>query len=407
MLKIDFSPPDIREPEIEAVVEVLKSGWITTGLKMAEFEKQISRFCGTEATVCINSATAGLEQVLRFFGVGPGDEVITSAYTYSASASVIDHVGAKIVLCDTADQSFFMDYDALEGLINEKTKVIIPVDIGGVMADYDRIYEIVEKKKSFFTPHCREQENLGRVMILADAAHSIGSFYKGRSSGTCADFSCFSFHAVKNVTTAEGGAITWTSFPGLENDQIYRQLHLISNHGQSKTAEDKLRPGNWEYDIEVLGYKCNMTDMVAALGIAQLNSYPQRLKHRLELVRYYDSRLETDPEVVTTLHHLEPSHESSGHLYIVRLRGKDEAFRNQLIQCMAERGVATNVHYKPLPMMTAYQQLGFDIADFPNAYRQYHNAMTLPLHTKLSDEDATYIIDTFWSCYEQIAQATD
>ena len=388
-MNIPFSPPDLTELEINEVIDTLKSGWITTGPKTKLFERKIAEYTNTSIAVCLNSATAAMELTLRLLGVGEGDEVITSAYTYTASASVIHHVGAKIVLIDTAKDSFHMDYDQLERAITDKTKAIIPVDIAGVMCDYDRIFEIVEKKRPLFKPKNEIQEAIGRVVVLADAAHSFGSIYKGRKSGEVADFTCFSFHAVKNLTTAEGGAVTWRDIPGIDNKEIYRQFMLLSLHGQTKDALTKTKIGGWEYDILMPGYKCNMTDIMAALGLGQLQRYPSLLKRRREIIAMYDEGLKDCN--VELLKHFSDDYSSNGHLYMVRLLGKNEAERNRIIKQMAQKGIATNVHYKPLPLLTAYKKMGFDIKDYPNAYAQYKNEITLPLHTLLGDEEVKYI----------------
>lgn len=388
-MNISFSPPDISEIEINEVIDTLKSGWITTGPKTKLFEKKIAEYTNTSKAVCLNSATAALELTLRLLGIGEGDEVITSAYTYTASASVIHHVGAKIVLVDTAKDSYQMDYDQLEQVITERTKAIIPVDIAGVMCDYDRLFEIVEQKKYLFKPKNEMQEAFNRVIVVADAAHSFGSIYKGRKSGEVADFTCFSFHAVKNLTTAEGGAVTWRDIPGIDNEEIYRQYMLLSLHGQSKDALTKAKIGGWEYDILMPGYKCNMTDIMAALGLGQLQRYPSLLQRRREIIAMYNEGLKDCN--VELLKHFSDDYSSNGHLYMVRLLGKNEAERNRIIKQMAQKGIATNVHYKPLPLLTAYKKMGFDIKDYPNAYAQYKNEITLPLHTLLRDEEVKYI----------------
>lgn len=392
-MKVLFSQPDITQSEIDAVVDTLKSGWITTGHKTKMFEKKIAEYINTSKVVCVNSATAAMELTLRLLGVGEGDEVITSAYTYTASASVIHHVGAKIVLVDTAEDSFEMDYDQLEQAITEKTKVIIPVDIGGVMCDYDKVLEIVKAKQDIFNPSNDLQEAIGRIIVLADAAHSLGATYKGRKSGKVADFSCFSFHAVKNLTTSEGGAITWRDIPGVKNEDIYKEFMLLSLHGQSKDALSKIKPGSWEYDIVHLGYKFNMTDILASLGLAQLKRYNDILKRRREIIEMYDAGL--DDSNVQVLKHYGKDFSSSGHIYLVRLLGKDEDYRNMVIKQMAKKGIATNVHYKPLPMHTAYKNLGFDIKDYPNAFNMYKNEITFPLHTLLTDEQVEHVIESF------------
>lgn len=388
-MNIPFSPPDITEMEINEVVDTLKSGWITTGPKTKLFERKIAEYTNTSRAVCLNSATAAMELTLRLLGIGEGDEVITSAYTYTASASVIHHVGAKIVLVDTAKDSYQMDYEQLEKVITERTKAIIPVDIAGVMCDYDRIFEIVEKKRHLFKPRNKFQDKIGRVVVLADAAHSFGSTYKGRKSGEIADFTCFSFHAVKNLTTAEGGAVTWRDISGIDNEEIYKQFMFLSLHGQSKDALAKAKIGGWEYDIVFPGYKCNMTDIMASLGLSQLQRYPTLLKRRREIIKLYNHGLKGCN--VDILEHFGNEYSSNGHLYMVRLLGKNEADRNNVIIQMAQKGIATNVHFKPLPLLTAYKNMGFDIEDYPNAYAQYANEITLPLHTMLSNEDVKYI----------------
>lgn len=390
--QIPFSPPDIGETEIRNVVEVLRSGWITTGPKTKQFEQELSRFMHTERTVCLNSATAALELTLRVLGIGPGDEVITSAYTYTASASVVCHVGAKLVLVDVGPGSYEMDYDRLEAAITERTKAVIPVDLAGVPCDYDRLYEIVERKKALFRPATPLQRAIGRVAVVADCAHALGASRNGRCAGGLADFSSFSFHAVKNLTTAEGGAVTWRSIPGVSDEDIYRQYMLLSLHGQSKDALQKTQVGQWEYDIVTTGYKCNMTDIMAAIGLGQLERYPILLARRRELTALYDRCLEGQP--LQILKHSGPDFESSHHLYLIRVDGFGETERNALITAMAQRGITTNVHYKPLPMHTAYRKLGFDIADYPASYEMYRNEITLPLHTRLTDEDVIAVSDT-------------
>lgn len=398
--QISFSPPDITEEEIKEVAEAMRSGWITTGPRTKKLESQIADFCHTSKAVCLNSATAALELTLRVLGIGEGDEVITSAYTYTASASVIDHVGAKIVLVDTAKDSWEMDYDALEKAITGKTKAIIPVDLGGVPCDYDKIKAIVEAKKDLFQPNNKIQQAMGRIAITADAAHAFGAGYKGRPIGSVADFTSFSFHAVKNFTTAEGGAVVWKDLDGIDNEEIYHQYQLFSLHGQSKDALAKTKLGAWEYDIKGPWYKCNMTDIMAAIGLVQMKRYPAMLERRKEIIGKYNEAFKT--LAIQTLTHYSEDHQSSGHLYLVRLLGAGEAERNAFITKMAERGVATNVHYKPLPMHTAYKNLGFDIKIYPNAYAQYQNEVTLPLHTKLTDEDVDYIIENFKEVYQEV-----
>ena len=391
--KIPFSPPDISQAEIDEVVDTLKSGWITTGPKTKKFEELLSNYCRTNKMVCLNSATASLEMTLRVLGIGKGDEVITSAYTYTASASVINHVGAKIVLVDTATDSYQMDFDKIEKAITEKTKAIIPIDIAGVMCDYDKLFEIVRKKQDVFKPSNNMQSIFNRIIILADASHSFGASYKGKMSGEVADFTAFSFHAVKNLTTAEGGAVTWRDIPNIDNDYIYKQFMLLSLHGQSKDALEKTKAGSWEYDIIYPAYKCNMTDIMASIGIAQLNRYDSILAKRKYIIEIYNKWL--DNCNVKYINHYGDNLLSSGHLYLVRLNDKDEQYRNRLIKKMSEIGISMNVHYKPLPMLTAYKNLGFDIKDFPNAYSQFCNEITLPLHTLLNEEDIYYIISNF------------
>jgi dTDP-4-amino-4,6-dideoxygalactose transaminase len=390
MKNIPFSPPDITQEEIDEVIDTLKSGWITTGPKTKLFEKQIAEYCNTSKAVALNSATAAMEMTLRYLGIGPGDEVITSAYTYSASASVITHVGAKVVLVDTGKDSFHIDYDSISSAITENTKAIIPVDIAGVMCDYDKIFEIVESNKELFIAKNDVQNKFGRVIVLADAAHSIGATYKGKMSGEVADFTSFSFHAVKNLTTAEGGAVTWKDIDVISNDEIYKQFMLLSLHGQSKDALSKTQLGSWEYDIVAPNYKCNMTDIMASLGLTQLKRYPNILKRRRELIELYDNSFK-DINVKSILHYDEDSL-SSGHLYLLRLLDKNENYRNEFIKKLAEKGISSNVHYKPLPLHTAYMNLGFKIEDYPNAYEMYKNEITLPLHTLLTNEDMNYIV---------------
>ena len=390
-MRTEFSPPDITQLEIDEVVDTLKSGWITTGPKTKRLEQELSVFTNTDKTVCLNSATAAMELTLRVLGVGAGDEVITCAYTYSASASVIDHVGAKIVLVDTNKEDKFMDLDALENAITEKTKVIIPVDLAGKPCKYDEIFEIVERKKSLFKPNNKLQEKIGRVIVMADAAHSLGAVYKGKPSGSIADFTCFSFHAVKNFTVAEGGSVTWNRNLGLNDDEVYREFQLLSLHGQSKDALSKTKLGSWEYDIVAPNYKCNLTDIASGIGLAQLKRYPSLLKRRFEIVERYNKGFEGTR--IKPFIHFEEDRKSCCHLYIVNIEGASEEDRNEIIVKMAERGIATNVHYKPLPMHTAYKNLGFDIKDYPNAFDNYKSEITLPLHTLLTDEQVDYIIE--------------
>lgn len=393
-MKIPFSPPDIGEAEIAQVADTLRSGWITTGPKTKELERQVASFCHTSRAVCLNSATAAMELTLHQLGIGPGDEVITCAYTYTASASVVCHVGAKLVLVDCQKEDYQMDYDALERAITPRTKAIIPVYLGGVVCDYDRIFEIVERKKALFTPSDNKiQQALGRVAVMADAAHAFGAQWHGRMCGEIADFTCFSFHAVKNFTTAEGGAVTWRDLPGIDNEEIYKNYMLLSLHGQSKDALAKTQLGAWEYDIVMPGYKCNMTDIMAAIGLAQMQRYPDLLARRKQIITRYNQVMDTLP--VSYLRHYGEDFASSGHLYLVRLNGRDEQFRNDFIVKMAEREIATNVHYKPLPMHTAYKKLGFDIKDYPNAFAMYRNEVTLPLHTLLTDEQVEFLLEIF------------
>lgn len=390
---IPFSPPDMSEAEITEVAEALRSGWITTGPKTKEFERQIAKYCGTNTAVCLNSATACMEMILHVLGVGPGDEVITSAYTYTATASVTCHVGATVVMVDTAPGSFEMDYSKLADAITERTKVIIPVDLAGIICDYEKVFAAVENKKYLFKPANDIQKAFGRVIVLSDAAHAFGANQKGKMCGEIADFTSFSFHAVKNLTTAEGGALTWRPIPGIEDEWIYKQFQLLSLHGQNKDALAKTQLGAWEYDIVAPNYKCNMTDVMAGIGLAQFKRYPDMLNRRREIIEKYNSGLASYN--VQVLNHYGEDHSSSGHLYLVRLLGKTLEERNEVIVKMAERGIACNVHYKPLPMMTAYKNLGFDIAAYPNAYAQYENEITLPLHTRLTEEDVEYIVSNF------------
>lgn len=398
-MKIPFSPPDISEQEVQYVSEVLRSGWITTGPKTKKFEKEIATFCGTNRAVCLNSQTACAEMALRALGIGPGDEVITCAYTYTASASVVCHVGATLVLVDTQPDSFEMDYDALENAITQRTKAIIPVDLGGVPCDYDRLFEIVERKKSLFHPTNAFQKAIGRVAIMADTAHAFGATWHGKPLGSVADFSSFSFHAVKNLTTAEGGALTWREIDGIDDAKMYRQLQLLSLHGQSKDAFAKTQVGAWEYNILSPAYKCNMTDIAAAIGLAQMERYPAMLARRREIIERYDAAFK--PLGVQVLPHYTDDHTSSGHLYLTRVPNITYDQRHEIILKMADAGVACNVHYKPLPMMTAYNSMGFDIANFPNAYALFANEITLPLHTKLTDEHVDYIIETYCSILKE------
>ena len=392
-MKVPFSPPDMGEREAAEVSRAICSGWITTGPRTKEFEKRIAAYCHTDRAVCLNSATACLESILRILGVGHGDEVIACAYTYTASVSVVYHVGAKLVMIDTAPDSFEMDYSKLADAITERTKAVIPVDLGGVVCDYDKIFAAVESKRSLFRPSNSLQEAIGRVAVIADSAHAFGARWHGKMCGEIADFTSFSFHAVKNLTTAEGGALTWRPLQGIDDEWLYKQFQLMSLHGQNKDALAKTKLGAWEYDIVYPAYKCNMTDIMAAIGLVQLERYPGMLARRKEIIGKYNAVLKDCN--VQVLDHYGADHNSSGHLYLVRLLGKDEAFRNGVIEQMAEREIACNVHYKPLPMMTAYKNFGFDIKDYPNAYNQYRNEVTLPLHTCLTNDQVEYVISNF------------
>lgn len=392
-MKIPFSPPDIGEEEVLEVSEALRSGWITTGPRTKEFEHLIAMCCHTDKVVCLNSSTACMELALRVLGVGEGDEVIVPAYTYTATASVVCHVGAKVVMVDSQSGSVEMDYTQLAQAITPQTKVIIPVDLGGIVCDYDQIFAVVEAKRALFSPTNELQQAIGRVAVLSDASHAFGAMWHNRMCGEIADFTSFSFHAVKNLTTAEGGALTWRNIPGISNEELYKQFQLLSLHGQNKDALAKTQLGAWEYDIVSPAYKCNMTDVMAAIGLAQLKRYPEMLYRRRQLIQLYDEALKNCP--VQVMNHYDKEHTSSGHLYLVRLLGREVNERNEIIVRMAEKGIACNVHYKPLPMMTAYKNLGFDIQHFPNAYNLYKNEITLPLHTCLTDEEAEYVISTF------------
>ena len=393
MLKVQFSPPDMTEEEVAEVKEAILSGWITTGPKTKEFERQIAEYCNVNRAVCLNSQTACAEMALRVLGIGEGDEVIVPAYTYTATASVVCHVGAELKMIDVQKDSLEMDYDALEEAITERTKVIIPVDLGGVPCDYDRIFEIVEKKKVLFRPNNEIQRAMGRISVNTDAAHAFGAKWHGKMVGSIADFTSFSFHAVKNLTTAEGGALTWKSIPGIDDEDIYKKLQLLSLHGQSKDALAKTQLGAWEYDVVGPWYKCNMTDIMAGIGLAQLKRYPDMLERRQKIIEKYDAAFR--PLEVETLPHYTDSHLSSGHLYITRVPGITLEQRQEIIVKMAEVGIACNVHYKPLPMMTAYKNLGFDIKDYLNAYERFVNEITLPLHTKLTDKEVEYVIEKY------------
>lgn len=400
---IPFSPPDMTDAEMNEVAEAMKSGWITTGPRTKEFEHLISLCCQTirqndegkplPTTVCLNSATACMELALRVLGIGEGDEVIVPAYTYTATASAVCHVGARPVMVDCAPGSFEMDYSKVAEAISERTKAVMPVDLGGIVADYDAVFSAVESKKDLFRPKNDIQKAFGRCIVIADAAHAFGAMWHGKMCGEIADFTSFSFHAVKNLTTAEGGALTWRQIPGIKDEEIYKTLQLLSLHGQNKDALAKTRLGAWEYDIIGTWYKCNMTDIMAAIGIQQLKRYPELLRRRRQIIETFNETFKYLP--VEVLNHFDNYHSSSGHLYLVRLKDKDVDQRNELIVKMAERGIACNVHYKPLPMMTAYKALGFDIKDYPNAYNQYRNEVSLPLHTRLTDDDVNYVIDNF------------
>ena len=389
MRMIPFSPPDITEAEIREVCQALQSGWITTGPRTKEFEKRIAAYCGTPRAVCLNSATACMEMTLRLLGIGSGDEVITSAYTYTASASPVIHVGAKLVLVDTAKDSFEMDYDKLSAAITPRTKAIIPVDVGGILCDYEKVLKIAEETRGTFRPANALQEKIGRVVVVADGAHSFGATRGGKRSGSFADFTTFSFHAVKNLTTAEGGAVTWRDDLGLDDEEIYNQFMLMSLHGQSKDALSKTKLGAWEYDIVAPLYKCNMTDIMAAIGLVQLDRYPEMEERRFALVRLYDELL--SGHGIITPPHLVGNSVSSCHLYLARLQGRTMAERNELIEALAEEGIATNVHYKPLPLLSAYKNLGFDIKDYPNALAQFENEITLPLYSTLTEDDVRLV----------------
>ena len=397
-MKIPFSPPDLTDSEINEVVSALKSGWITTGPKTKELEREVASFCHTDKAVCLSSQTSCAEMALRLLGIGEGDEVIVPAYTYTASAEVVCHVGAKLVFIDSQPDSLEMDYGAVEKAITDKTKVIIPVDLAGIPCDYDRIFSIVEKKKSLFKPSNDIQSKFGRIIVCADTAHAFGSSWHGQPVGSVADFSAFSFHAVKNFTTAEGGALTWKPNDALDDEELYKRVQLYSLHGQSKDALSKNQLGSWEYDILGPWYKCNMTDIHAAIGLAQMKRYPSLLKHRREIIEKFDNAFK--PLGVHTLPHFTDEYTSSGHLYLTRIFKKNgepisDEERREIIIKMAERGITTNVHYKPLPMMTGYKKLGFDIKDYPNAYAHYANEISLPLFSRLTDEEVDYIIDNY------------
>ena len=392
-MKIPFSPPDITEQEAQEVTAALLSGWITTGPRTKQLEKNIASLCGVEKAVCLNSATASLESILQMLGIGPGDEVITTAYTYTATASVVYHIGATLKFVDTQKDSLEMDYDQMTDAINERTKAVIPVDLAGIPCNYEKVFEAVESKKHLFRPNNDLQKSFGRVIVVADGAHALGAQWRGQMVGAIADFTSFSFHAVKNFTTGEGGALTWRNHQGIDNEKMYKEFQLLTLHGQSKDALEKSTLNSWEYDIIYPGYKRNMTDVIAAIGLVQMKRYPALLARRKQLIERYNEALKD--ENVSVLPHFTDDHISSGHLYLVRLTGRDSNDRNQVINQMAERGIATNVHYKPLPMMTAYRKLGFDIKNFPNAYHFFENEITLPLYTKLTDEQVNYILENF------------
>ncbi len=399
---IPFSPPDITDLEIESVVDALKSGWITTGPKTKKLEKEIIEFTGADGCVCLNSQTACAELSLRLLGIGSGDEIITCAYTYTATASVIAHVGAKMILVDCLDKDgkLEIDYSAVEKAITDKTKAIIPIDLAGIPCDYEKLFEIVNSKKSLFKPSNEIQKAIGRIAIVTDAAHAFGATYKSKKVGSIADFSNFSFHAVKNFTTSEGGALTWKTIPGIDNDDIYKKLQLFSLHGQNKDALAKTKAGAWEYDVVGTYYKCNMTDIAAAIGLAQMQRYQEMLEKRKNIIKKYDEAFL--PMGLLSLKHYTDEYSSSGHLYIIRIPDIEEKTRNEIIEEMAKRGIATNVHYKPLPMHTAYKELGFNISDYPNAFNRYKNSITLPLYTKLTDDDVDYIISNFKEVVENL-----
>ena len=397
---IPFSPPDISDGEINEVIDTLKSGWITTGPKTKELERRLSEFTNTPKTVCLNSATAALELTLRVLGIGEGDEVIVPAMTYTASCSVIYHVGAKAVIVDIAEDSHEMDYDALANAITENTKAVIPVDLAGIPCDYDRIFEVVESKKHLFKANSEYQEKLGRVAVVADGAHALGSTYKGKKIGSVADFTTFSFHAVKNFTTAEGGSVTWKQNENFDNEELYREYQIYSLHGQTKDALAKTKAGSWEYDIVIPGYKCNLTDIAASIGLVQLDRYPKLLERRDNIISQYNKGFEGTR--ITALSHSSEEYKSCGHLYITHVEGATFEQRGEIIVKMAERGISCNVHYKPLPLLTAYRNLGFDIENYPNAYNYYVKEITLPLHTRLTDEDVAVIIENFKEIVQEV-----
>ena len=400
MRKIPFSPPDLSQAEIDEVIKVLKSGWITTGPETKLFESRIAERCHTEKAVCLSSQTSCAELTLRILGIGPGDEVIVPAYTYTATASIIYHVGAKPVMVDCKSGSFEMDYDAIAGAITERTKVIIPVDLGGKLCDYDRIFEAVERKKGVFNPRNELQEKFGRVIVMADGAHAFGAQWHGKMCGEIADFTNFSFHAVKNMTTAEGGAAVHRSHDGIDEEEMYKQYMLLSLHGQTKDAYQKNKVASWEYDVVDTQYKCNMTDVLAAIGVAQLERYDQMLDRRHQLIKLYNEEFKDLP--VQVLNHCDENHRSSGHLYFVRFIGKDAEYRNKFYNMMADHGVMCNVHFKPLPLLSAYSKRGFKITDYPNAYNMHKNQLTLPMNSTLTDDEAWYVIETFKQCMKTL-----
>ena len=392
-MNIPFSPPDITDEEIEEVVSALKSGWITTGPKTKEFERQISAYCGNEKTVCLSAATTALEMTLRLLGIGEGDEVIVPAYTYTATCSVVCHVGATPVMIDSQKDRQEMDYSLVADAITDRTKVIIPVDIAGILCDYDRLFEIIESKKDLFSANNEIQEAFNRIIVVADCAHGFGAVKDDKKAGAFADFTCFSFHAVKNLTTAEGGAVTWKNHDGLDNEKIYKQYQILSLHGQTKDALEKTQKGSWEYDILLPAYKCNMTDVQAGIGLGQIRRYDSMLKRRHEIIEKYEEGFK-DTKIITPVHTTDNS-ASSGHLYLTRIEGIGLEERNEIIIKMEEKGISTNVHYKPLPLLTAYKNLGFDITDYPNAYALFENEVSLPIYSTLSDEEVDYIIENF------------
>lgn len=390
-MNIPFSPPDITEKEIEEVISALKSGWITTGPKTKEFERQITEYCGSEKTVCLSAATTALEMTLRLLGIGEGDEVIVPAYTYTATCSVICHVGATPVMIDSQVDTEEMDYAKMAEAITEKTKIIMPVDIAGILCDYDEIFKVIDDKKELFNANNDIQEAFGRIIVLADCAHGFGAVQNDKKAGNHADFTCFSFHAVKNLTTAEGGAVTWKAHEGIDSEKLYKQLQVLSLHGQTKDALEKTQKGSWEYDILLPAYKCNMTDVQAGIGLGQLSRYESMLERRHEIVEKYDKGFKNTR--VITPKHFSKNSKSSGHLYLARLEDISLENRNEIIIKMEERGISTNVHYKPLPMLTAYKNLGFDIEDYPNAYNLFKNEISLPIYSTLTDEEVDYIIE--------------